>query len=911
MAKLHFEQPVTQSVVPFGWNPAYEEFYRKTPAGIAETTLMQLKIAEQLYGEKEAALKLQRLLEQEIENTDIEEIAENSSHNKKSSAFGLDDETNRLNKLLAEARKIVEESKQLNRLVLASQQTFNKVINLDNSFTSQTEHLDEETENELAIHERELQKIYSKKRRAIMTVNEYHQAIEGFAGSSRSQAEKLAILNKREEVAWYCEQEARELRKATFVLRNRLNLLPFDHPERIQIEAQISRADVLASEEEAKARSIRESVSRERSQVNARLEAIRREEARWDISAAQSGVGVNPEEHAARVAARERMLHAIQRRSVQQIETPHHFIPPWVYVRTAPTPMERDPVPSKPPLTQQEALDILGISKEQWDSLPADVPFAARKETGGPEDKMDLLMEAQIGKSQLYSNNKIAANLAKQEEIKRAYQLLDAAITKESEQAAVAPPAPPQAPSSASQPVEAAVQPAEATQPADFSNTASSPVMPVDRPPQAQIVPPRPAPASQRRMNNEERDAVAATIDRTPEISTPFYNATREQQRNLVAEQYEQAIQQRNQVSEELARIVANPSRSSELANQQDREYYESLQQEAQKKVDNYATLANYYGITPEATSNINPEPSIPAQETQPERKLSPAEIREARLQRLAQQAPSPAPETVPAPAVSTQSEAIASSVQPVESADISLTRHATPELKPEPTAKAAKSELEEVEQPVKKLSAAEMREARLQRFKQPAHIAEEAAPSIQPLSTSLSVRSTAALNIETPEERERRFATLIEGAHGVVTPHENGNGYSVTFGENNVLEVTQDPQKGKITAELSYDKDSLSPDAVAEVLSATCASAGPNAHSAIHVNGNASAEVQQALISDNIFSEKNIVRNIPQSSEKGESTAPAPAAPSNVSSQESATNDSPASPTPFSMTPPGTVTGA
>lgn len=820
--------PNVSGTYQFGWNPVIYEQHLKTPEGKAEFTAIQQKVAEQIYLEQEEIQKFLRWLQSQMAPDD--QFDEETSRQTKESSHAFweeEEETKRTD----EKSDSDEDSKMLDELLKRQEESLRKADQLDRYIQSHVASLDKDTQQHSHANEQDLDTIYSQKRGDAYSITEYeyHIASRRTTLAEVNQAEKLAALQQREGVAWLCEYEAKKIRQTIVPIKDRLLTLPLNSPERQELEAQIAQAENLAAMKENKALKIREELAIERENVNHTLESIHRDEARWDMAAAQSGVHMNPEEHAAQVARRNQMLQGIQnrsalrspaereaaRREAVQNEVLRNLAEP---APPAPAPARRWPTPSPSPMqrvreeqqqritdpygarnipamTREQALNVLGISPEQWNSLPPDTSPSERKDTGEIQDKGDLLVESQISKSQLYTDYKIQGNREKQGEIQKAYQVLDNEISAEikavsAQKAQPSPVAPQQqAGGPAAFPETSAAQ-----QKPVVESSAPTPITPVDAPAQAQLRPVPSAPAWQRRMDDRERQAIAATIDKNSQAQSRFYNGNLAQQRAVVDEQYQQAIQQHERATIDLAKATQNPTKSSALANQQDREYLASVEKEAADRVKHYETLANYYGIEPkpQSQSQLQPEPE-PAIQEQP---------------------PAPAPESA------------------------------------------------------NQLSREEMRQARLKKIAE----SEATQLSIDPAKASLSLKSLDPLNVESPDQRQQRFSDIVPGKESTVIPHTQEDGYYVQIGEENVLDVTEEPLRGEFSADFFYNKNSLSEDDVANLMTETCRSAGVGPNSVATVSGDASEEVQEALTNEGLFAN---VTTKSSSEEENSSTLP------------------------------------
>ncbi len=879
-------QQVISQTARFGWDPVSYEIFRKTPAGIAQDTNIRLRAAEWLYGEEEAQRINQWLFEKEYyPNEDY--LEEESTSTNESQAFWLDDR-NKSNLLNGGANKLTTDRQALKDLINQANNTLRRSRSYQSYLTNYISASDENTKWHSNKNKKNLEKSLSQKQgnRYLISEAEYKEATQSFEQASQSQAEKLAALQQKEANAWHLEQQASEIRTKVDSLQRGLERLPLNHSDRPAILNEVRMGEMAADAHEREAASIREQIATEREAVNRTMENIRTDEARWDMSAAQSGVGVAPREHYMQVSRREDMLLELQRRTSQgalraareareeasqqqeQGRTPVDTQPaqevqshPGHTLREIDRENRRHQqfeaaarrawawTPNKdmsvvaPPMTKKQAMRVLGISSQQWDSLPADVPFDQRKDSGEPEkdkiqDKMDLLMDAQISKSQEYSNYDIPSNRVNQNQVMKAYHVLTQEIEREEAKiaAGIASPVPPQEETPSQVPPQEEIVPAASIVAPVAPVTATSAV---NAAPQPQLRPQADTPAFQRRFDDGERQAIAATIDQNPAVREAFYNGTVSENRMLVAEEYQKAIQQRDEAAATLAHVQANPSRSSALANQQDVDYYNSVKQEADNRVNNLATLANYYGVeTSQSTpvqNAVQPEPvpsqDAPLNQTQPvqqagvvgtssQQQSTPVtnaepqtsqQLRDARLKRFAQ------------PKAAQQAEVGGALSQPT------------------PVAASTGSQPE-------KNRIVEMQDAR----PKPAETA----------NTSLSVRSTAALNPESPQEREQRFSNMvIGGERGIVTPNSDGNGYTVAFGENAVLKVTEDAQTGMMSSEMVYDKELVSPDDVSGALASSCESAGVEAQSAIQVAGEEKESVKEAIINEAITNEKNVIQ--------------------------------------------------
>ncbi len=837
MPKLTAGKNVSETY-QFGWDPVSYEQHLKTPEGKAELTEIQKRVAEQIYLEQEEVQKFLHWFElQMAPEEELDEKTSNLTQESINAFWKEEQKTIRSD----EKSDLNEHSKILDELIKEQEESLRRAEVVDRHIQSHVASLDNNTQQHSSANEQDLEAVYSQKRGDTYSITsyEYYLASRRFTLGEVSQAEKLAALQQREGVAWLCEHEAEKIRRTIEPIKERLLTLPQNSPERRELENQIAQAENLATIKEEKALAIRKELAIERGNVSQTLETIRRDEARWDIAAAQSGVDVNLEDHAAQIARRNQMLQGIQNlsalRSPEERQAARREV-----LRTSGAPAPSTVTPSRPgtpspiqrvreaqqqrindpygarnfnSMTREQALDVLGISPEQWRSLPPDTLESQRKDTGEIQDKGDLLVESQISKSQLYTDYKIPGNREKQGEIQRAYQVLDKEISEESEALS--------ATKAESSPVVAPQQVAEpAVSPEPSSAVAVQPVvessiptpMSVDAPAQAQLRPPSAPPWQSRRMDTREREAIADTIDKNSQVQSRFYGGNLEQQRAIVDEQYQQAIKEQERAAAELAKAEANPTKSSALANQQDREYLASIKQEADNNVKQYETLANYYGVKPEpkyqsqfslqSTEMQYVEAPKPQYIPEPEKRLSQEEMRQARLKRIDEQsAPAPAPASPPAPSL-----------------------------------------------------------------------------PIDPGRTSLSVKSSDALNVDSPEQREQRFSNIVEGEESVIIPHSEEDGYYVQIGKDNVLDVTEKPMEGLLSADLSYDKNGLSPDAVGSLMTAACVSAGVGANSVVQVSGDASEAVQQSLIDEELFaSEKNITTEYdPESSEENSfSTSP------------------------------------
>jgi hypothetical protein len=899
---LQKTKTIVSDAAQFGWGPMSYEDYLKSPAGQAELTNAKLAAMEELMAkfrlEKEAQAYYASLYA-------VEESVEKADKNQDMTSSSV---TNREKLLSGEAQRLKDGADSMDRIMNQFGQSSVYVGEKRKEYSSETSELDTNTKKRVKIAGDNLQGAFKGKSAFDsgytpydITSGEYNDATEHFREASKDQSKKLGVLAKKEGLASICEREAQVLSQNVESLRQQLNMLPLDPSPtsevsklRSRVTKQIIKAEEMIREKQATALSIRSEVARERAEVNNALADISRNEAAWDMAAAQTGIGVPAAEHQERVAARSQMLASVRRRSVLGPIT------------------ERE----AENMTDAAAMKVLGIDKAQWDALPNEIAESARDiENKGSQDKMDLLQEALIKQSQKYTDKSTPGNIDRQNLIQKAYLKLDETLSNAPEQTVSAAQLAEAENASAEKMREARLNRFDQAQPVDQASAFAADSVPYQAP--------------SRLMNAEERAAVAATIDKNPQAQQAFYDGGATQQRNVVQQGYQQAIRDQAQAQANLDNAVANPSKSSALANQQDQEYYSSLVQEAEQRVNNYGTLANYYDTEPVAQSEptvVSDEASnlskdaqrdlyataaeqrlnqgndlsasdmegMPDQQHAPvvvpgaASKLSQDEQRalyaQSAEQRRAQSGKvlasdagttptPPQPASVAARAAESKllkkerlarAEA-AEQRQQVQNNNIvenNLANAPTP--RPTPAAAARARELELAQAP-RQLTADELRvrEARLKRFGQQ--------PALSPVAmanASVSVIAMEEWAAKTPSELQQNFSKLLPPGHEcVVTPHSDGHGYSVNLGENNVLNVNENPQNGLMRADLSYDKNSLSPAIVAQLLTET---APTDCKSVVRANVAEAEGVQEELITElmdgNVIAdERNVIAEAPE----------------------------------------------